>query len=73
MLGVKELWRFNGTTLEINVLQAGKYIQCEASPHFPGLPVTEVIPQYLAQSKIEGRNKTMKGFRAWIKAKIAET
>jgi Uma2 family endonuclease len=27
VLGVRELWRFNGTKLEINVLQAGRYIQ----------------------------------------------
>ncbi|GAB4291561.1 MAG: Uma2 family endonuclease [Oscillatoriaceae cyanobacterium] len=70
-LGVKELWRFNGTKLEINVLQDGEYMQGEASPHFPGLPLGEVIPQYLAQSKIEGRNKTMKAFRAWVREKIA--
>ena len=72
VLGVKELWRFNGTKLEINVLQEGEYMQYEASPHFPGLPVAEVIPQYLEQSKIEGRNKTMKAFRAWVREKIAE-
>lgn len=71
VLGVKELWRFNGTKLEINVLQDGEYMQCEASPHFPGLPLCEVIPQYLEQSKIEGRNKTMKAFRAWVREKIA--
>jgi Uma2 family endonuclease len=71
-LGVKELWRFNGTKLEINVWQEGEYMQCDTSPHFPGLPVGEVIPQYLEQSKIEGRNKTMKAFRFWVKEKIAE-
>lgn len=71
-LGVKELWRFNGTKLEINVLQDGEYIQGNESYHFPGLPVGEVIPQYLEQSKIEGRNKTMKAFRAWVREKIAE-
>jgi Uma2 family endonuclease len=71
-LGVKELWRFNGTSLEINLLQDGEYMQGEASPHFPGLPLCEVIPQYLEQSKIEGRNKTMKAFRAWVREKIAE-
>ena len=35
MLGVKELWRFNGTKLEINVLKAGQYIQSCKSLHFP--------------------------------------
>ena len=72
-LGVGELWRFNGTKLEINVLQAGRYVQVTESPHFPGLPLlNEVIPQYLEQSKIEGRNKTMKAFRAWVRTQIEE-
>jgi Uma2 family endonuclease len=70
-LGVRELWRFNGTKLEINVLQLGQYIQCDESPHFPKFPLIEVIPEYLERSKIEGRNKTMKAFRAWVQSKKA--
>jgi Uma2 family endonuclease len=72
-LGVRELWRFNGTKLEINVLQSGRYIQVNESPHFPKLPLlNQVIPQYLEQSKIEGRNKTMKAFRGWVRTQIEE-
>ena len=69
-LGVGELWRFNGTTLEINVLQDGGYIQSDESPHFPGLSLTQMIPEYLERSKVEGRNKTMKAFRAWVRQQI---
>ncbi len=69
-LGVGELWRFNGTKLEINVLQDGVYIQCDESPHFPGLSLTKIIPEYLERSKVEGRNKTMKAFRAWVREQI---
>lgn len=69
-LGVGELWRFDGTSLEINVLQNSVYIQCEESPHFPGLSLKKVIPEYLEQSKIEGRNKTMKAFRAWVREQV---
>jgi len=68
-LGVGELWRFNGTKLEINVLESGQYLKSDESPHFPGFPLTEAIPKYLEQSKIEGRNKTMKAFRAWVQSK----
>jgi Uma2 family endonuclease len=72
-LGVRELWRFNGTKLEINVLQAGRYVQVNESPNFPKLPLlNQVIPQYLEQSKIEGRNKTMKAFRGWVRTQIEE-
>jgi Uma2 family endonuclease len=69
-LGVGELWRFDGTRLEINVLQGGKYVQVSQSPHFPGLPLGEVIPRYLEQSKVEGRNKAIKAFRAWVRGRI---
>ncbi|MBO0351564.1 Uma2 family endonuclease [Phormidium pseudopriestleyi FRX01] len=69
-LGVGELWRFDGTKLEINVLQGGQYVQMRESPHFPGLPLGEVIPQYLEQSKVEGRNKAIKAFRAWVRGRI---
>ena len=72
MLGVKELWRFDGTILEINVLEAGKYVQVEESPHFLGFPLGEVIPEYLQRSKTEGRNKIMKAFRRWVRTKIEQ-
>ncbi len=72
VLGVKELWRFNGTQLEINVLRSGQYVQVNESPHFPDFPLIEVIPQELERSKIEGRNKTMKAFRAWVRARMKE-
>ncbi len=72
ILGVGELWRFNGRQLEINVLRSGRYIQVKESPHFPGFPLTEVIPQYLERSKTEGRNKTMKAFRSWVRMRIEE-
>jgi hypothetical protein len=46
-LGVPELWRYNGTTLEISVLREGQYARSEQSVHFPDLPLTDVIPAYL--------------------------
>ena len=67
-LGVRELWRFDQGKLQINVLENGRYQEVEFSPHFPSLPLKEVIPQYLEQVKTLGRNKTMKEFRNWINA-----
>lgn len=66
-LGVPELWRFEKGKLQINVLRNGTYIDVEFSPIFPNLPLKEVIPQYLQQVKVIGRNKTMKVFRNWIR------
>jgi Uma2 family endonuclease len=69
-LGVPELWRFDQGQLQINILENGEYIELEESPHFPGFPLKKVIPDYLKQFKVEGRNKTLKEFRAWVRKKI---
>ena len=65
-LQVPELWRFDNRQLQINILQQGKYVEVENSPNFPNLPLRKIIPEYLDKVKREGRNKTMKTFRALI-------
>lgn len=67
-LGVPELWRFEKGELGINVLQGGQYVEMDFSPTFPKFPLRETIPQYLQRCKIEGRNSTMKAFRAWVRS-----
>lgn len=66
-LRVPELWRWNGKKLEINLLLDGKYGESNISNIFVNLPISQVIPEYFMLSKINGRNATMKAFRAWIK------
>ncbi|MEM7759652.1 MAG: Uma2 family endonuclease [Cyanobacteria bacterium P01_A01_bin.40] len=66
-LQVSELWRFEEGQLQINILQQGRYIEAEYSPNFPQLPLKKVIPEYLGKIKREGRNKTMKSFRALVR------
>lgn len=70
VLGVPELWRYDGHKLQINVLQSGEYIDSNISYNFPEFPIIEVIPQYVEQSKIAGRNVAMKAFRAWVREQI---
>ncbi len=69
-LGVPELWRYYGSTLEINVLKEDHYELSEKSAHFPNIPVLEAIPHYVKMSKKIGRNSTMKKFRAWVREMI---
>ncbi|MCG6133417.1 MAG: Uma2 family endonuclease [Nostoc sp. LLA-1] len=66
VLEVPELWRWNGTKLEVNVLVDGKYRE-SSSRIFPDLPISQVIPEYLHRSKSEGRNAAMKAFRTWVR------
>jgi Uma2 family endonuclease len=65
-LGVPELWRYEDGKLQINVLQDGKYVESKISPIFPDLPIFEVIPQFVEESKIIGRGLTLRKFREWI-------
>jgi Uma2 family endonuclease len=67
-LGVPELWRYNGSSLEINVLQEGRYVDSAQSLHFPGLPVIDIIPNYLEQSRTTGRTALLRSFRRWVQA-----
>jgi Uma2 family endonuclease len=69
-LGVKELWRFDGKKLQINILENGKYIESQTSPSLNGWELVEVIPQYLEMSKTLGRNATIKRFRVWVLAQM---
>lgn len=69
-LGVPELWRYDGQSLEINVLEEGKYVKSNISRNFLSLPLMEIIPQYVERSKIEGRNATIKAFRSWVNSQI---
>jgi Uma2 family endonuclease len=70
VLGVPELWRWNGKKLEINILVNGKYIESNNSRIFPKLPIVQVIPEYLKRCKTDGGNATMKAFRAWLTKNI---
>lgn len=66
-LGVPELWRYDGHTLEINILRHGQYVLSSQSRHFSGIPVTHALPHYLEQSRTVGRTAVMRTFRAWIR------
>ena len=69
-LGVPELWRFEKGKLQINILRDGKYLESESSLIIPNLPLKKVIPEYLHECKIQGRNKTMRVFRNWLREQI---
>jgi Uma2 family endonuclease len=66
-LGVPELWRFEKNQLQINCLVEDTYQIVEHSPHFPDLNLTQVIPQYLEKSQVQGRNQTLREFRQWLR------
>jgi len=70
-LCIPELWLYNEQTLRIYVLREHKYVESDTSSNFPTIPIANVISRYFAQSRVEGRNKTIKAFRAWVAKELA--
>ena len=66
-LAVPEVWRYENDKLQINIWQEGKYIESKVSPNFPNLPIAEIIPQFVEESRILGRSPTLRKFRQWVK------
>ena len=74
-LGVPELWRRANNRIRMYQLQSNngqaEYQEVEESQIFPGWPLSKVLPQYIAQSKVEGRNKAMRSFRQWVQSRLS--
>lgn len=71
-LQVPELWRYENNRLQINVLQAGEYVNCPNSPNFPGLPIVELITEFVGQSATLGRSPTLRAFRNRVRQLIGD-
>jgi Uma2 family endonuclease len=67
-LGVPEVWRFEEGTLRISVLDNAVYRDSETSLQFPNFNMVESISRFVTLSKVEGRSKTLKAFRAWVRS-----
>ncbi|WP_199245306.1 Uma2 family endonuclease [[Phormidium] sp. ETS-05] len=66
-LQVPELWRYENDRLQINVLQGGKYVESQSSPTFPGLPVVDLITEFIGISAKIGRSPTLRSFRQRVR------
>jgi Uma2 family endonuclease len=67
-LGVPEVWRFDGRTLSVLLLQPdGSYQAAEASAAFPTLRVADV-QRFLSEAQDRGQGPTVLAFRDWIRS-----
>jgi len=66
-IAVPELWIYTNNTLNIYVLDDGKYLESSLSPTFGNLPVREAIPKFVELSFQEGRSVAIREFRAWVR------
>jgi Uma2 family endonuclease len=67
ILGVSELWRYGKQGLQINVLQAGEYVDSNSSYTFPDIPIIELFNKYVQQSQVSGRTQAIMDLRNWVR------
>ena len=65
-LGVRELWRFDGSTLTVLVLEAGNYRAVENSIAFPFLPIDQFCV-FVGRMTNEEQTAVVREFRLWIR------
>jgi Uma2 family endonuclease len=69
LLGVPEVWRYDGYWLEFLALQDGEYTAIEKSLSFPDLPAA-IIVEYVQKRLVLGESATLREFRKWIRANV---
>lgn len=66
-LGVAEVWRCDGDTIRVHVLQPdGSYLPSDASPTFPGIPPAEVMAFVRAKESV-GYLGMVRAFQEWVR------
>ncbi len=69
LLGVPEVWRYDGYSLEFLALQDGEYKPIEKSLAFPDLPAA-IIVEYVQQRLNLGESATLREFRKWVRTNV---
>jgi Uma2 family endonuclease len=66
-LGVSEVWRYDGETLHVHLLQSdGTYRQVERSPTFPAVPLEEIV-RSLKLFETTDYLGVIRSFREWLR------
>ena len=69
LLGVPEVWRYDGYSLEFLALQNSEYIAIDQSLAFPDLP-GEIVVEYVQKRLVLGESATLKRFRKWVQTNV---
>jgi Uma2 family endonuclease len=69
-LRVPEIWRYDGETLRVELLQPdGTYAASETSLAFPFLPLADVV-RFLQQGESMDHREWRRQFRAWVRDEL---
>jgi len=69
LLGVPEVWHYDGYSLKFLALANGEYQPIEKSLSFPELPA-EIIIEYVQKRLTLGESGTLREFRKWVRANV---
>ncbi|MFB2978920.1 Uma2 family endonuclease [Microseira sp. BLCC-F43] len=67
---VPELWIYGAGKFVINLLQNDEYVESIASPTFPDLPITDIIPRMVERAREIGMYQVLLEFEAWLDASL---
>ncbi len=71
LLGVPEVWRFDGDQLTIELLQPdGQYAVAPVSPSLPMLPPDEIVRWVLLAEDMDDHSAWNALFRGWVRAEL---
>lgn len=66
-LRVAEVWRFDGESLQVHILEAkGKYKESASSPTFPTVPIRQ-LTQFIKDGLDQDQASVGRKFRAWVR------
>ncbi|MGB5711763.1 MAG: Uma2 family endonuclease [Waterburya sp.] len=68
-MGVPEIWRYDGNSFSINVLQNQQYVTVEQSLAFPNLPLPE-ISRFLQEVNQKDYLELVREVRNWVRNQI---
>lgn len=68
-LGVPEIWRYDGNSFSINLLQNQNYVLSNQSPAFPNLAIFEIV-QFLQLVETVDYLELVSSFRQWVKSQV---
>lgn len=66
VLGIPEVWRFDGIKLQFFHLQGKEYLEVSASVVFPRIKPDELL-QFIKMAQNTNDTKVIRGFRQWLR------
>jgi Uma2 family endonuclease len=71
-LRVPEVWCHDKGQLKIKVFQDNDYVEVSESPTFPGWPLPERIPEFMALGQQQVMSQVIRQFHQWVRVQLQQ-